>query len=824
MGAVRSSLVLNDGMTSTLRRINKAMGLMLNNFEAVQRASGQAINTQDIAQARQEIGRANAQLDEMERNYREINDQQSTLNKQLNSGNKSAGGLLSKLKGVAAAYLGMKTLGSLVELSDTQAQTEARLNLMVDDNNTVDSLEAKIRASATRARAAYQTTADAVSKLGMQAGDAFSSNDELIAFTELLNKSFVVAGTSASGVDSVMLQLTQALAAGKLQGEELNAVLDNAQPIVANIKRYLTEVEKIDASNIKELASEGVLTADIIKNAMFYCADDINTKFNAMPMTWGQVWTGMKDKAILSLEPVLQKIGELASDQQVQNTISGLLNGFALLAQLLLGVFNIGVKVYNFFAKNWSTLGPLVWGIVAAFAAYNTALLIHKGYLAGAAIVEGIKAVAAYASAKATLKAAEAAGVNTAALGSEAAAAALAAAGLTAEQVATAAATVGQTAFNTALWACPITWIIAAVIALIVVFFMFTEQIMGAIYWLGALFKNIGLWIANCGIAAWEVIKNVGLWFANLGLSIWAVIKNIGLWFANLGHAAWAIIKNTGLWFANLGMGIWNVLKAAASNVGTAFSNAWISIQIGFWSMVNAVMQGIKSLAEKANKCLGWMGVNIDTSGLDFASKKIDELNGKKESYKSISEAWDEGFNTFAYENVGDAMSTYDYASVTDAWNTNDLDWSKVGEGFNTFDTFEDGWGSDAYSKGAEVGAGIKDAISFDKLLGGAGGDAGAASNGDLLGYGDTLEGIAGDTSSIAGGTDKTTEELAYLRDIAEQEAINRFTTAEVKIDMTGMTNRIDGSLDIDGVVDELTTGFVDALTTAAEGVHDDEL
>ena len=119
MGAVRSSLVLNDGMTSTLRRINKAMGLMINNFEAVQCASGQAINTQDIAQARQEIGRANAQLDEMERNYREINDQQNTLNKQLNTGNKNAGGLLNKLKGVAAAYLGMKTLGSLVELSDT---------------------------------------------------------------------------------------------------------------------------------------------------------------------------------------------------------------------------------------------------------------------------------------------------------------------------------------------------------------------------------------------------------------------------------------------------------------------------------------------------------------------------------------------------------------------------------------------------------------------------------------------------------------------------------------------------------------------------------
>lgn len=161
---------------------------------------------------------------------------------------------------------------------------------------------------------------------------------------------------------------------------------------------------------------------------------------------------------------------------------------------------------------------------------------------------------------------------------------------------------------------------------------IFFEQVVGAVYWLGALFKNVGLWIANVAIAIWNSIKNIGLWFANLGLAIWQVIKNIGMWFANLGSAAWAIIKNTGLWFANLGMGIWNVLKACASNVGVAFNNAWVSVQIGFWSMINALMQGLKSLAEKANKCLGWMGVNIDTSGLDFASKKIDELNSKKES------------------------------------------------------------------------------------------------------------------------------------------------------------------------------------------------
>lgn len=360
---------------------------------------------------------------------------------------------------------------------------------------------------------------------------------------------------------------------------------------------------------------------------------------------------------------------------------------------------------------------------------------------------------------------------------------------------------------------------------MIVVFVIFTEQITGAIWWLGALFKNVGLWIANCGLAAWQVIKNVGLWFANLGLAIWQVIKNIGAWFANLGASAWAIIKNTGLWFANLGMGIWNVLKAAASNVGTAFKNAWIGIQIGFWTMLDVIMQGIKSLAEKANKCLGWMGVNIDTSGLDFASKKIDELNGKKESYESISDAWAEGFNTFAYDSVSDAWNSHDYGSVGDAMGT--FDYGSVGDAFNTFDTFQDGWGSDAYAAGAEVGAGIKDwmgdNLSVNGILEKMGVSTGPETT-DPLGYGGTLDDIAGDTSSLAGSSGKTSEELAYLRDIAEQEAINRFTTAEVKIDMTGMNNRIDSNMDLDGVISYLTEGFVDALSTAAEGVHDDEL
>lgn len=786
MGAVRSNLAINDGMTPALRRINKAMSLMIGNFERVQRASGQAMNISGLVAAKKEIGAANALLDETERNYRAINNQQNNLNRGLNTGAKNAGGLLSKIKSVAAAYLGMKGITATVGLSDTMTSNRARLELIVDDGGSVSELEQKIYASAQRSRSYYVDTMATVSKLGLVAGKAFSSNDEIIAFQELVNKNFVIGGASATEQASATYQLTQAMGSGRLQGDEYRSIIENAPLLAKSIEDYMRNVQGATGT-MKDWASEGKLTADVIKAAVFSSADEVEERFNRMPKTWSQVWTSMKNKAVKAMGPVLAKINQLANNQKVQETLNGITNTIALVANAAAGAFEVICNIYSFMVDNWSWIGPIIMGVV-------TAMLLYKAVTLASSVVLGIMCAAQAAKAATTV----------------------------AEAVATGSATAAQTAFNAALWACPITWIIALIMVLIVIFVIFTEQIMGAIFWLGALFKNIGLWIANCGLAAWEVIKNVGLWFANLGLAIWQVIKNIGAWFANLGASAWAIIKNTGLWFANLGMGIWSVLKAAASNVGTAFHNAWIYVQIGFWSMVNVIMQGIKAVAEKANQCLGWMGVNIDTSGLDFAANKIDELNSKKESYANIGDAWNEGFNTFAYDNVGDAWNSHSYGSVGDAFNT--FEYGSVGDAFNTFDTFQDGWGSDAYAAGAEVGAGIKDWMGDNLSINGILENMGVSTGIDPLGYGGTLDDIAGDTSSLADSSDKTTEELAYLRDIAEQEAINRFTTAEVKIDMTGMTNRIDSNMDIDGVVSQLTDGFVDALSTAAEGVHDDEL
>lgn len=782
MGRVQSSLVLNDQMSKVLGRINKAMGSVLDSFEAVQRASGRSFNTANIAAARREIGAADAALNEMEQSYRDCNNQQQQLNKHIGQGTTAAGGLLGKIKSIASAYLGMKAVKGLVGLSDTITQTDARLSMMNDGLQTTAELNDMIYASAQRSRGSYLATADAVAKLGLMAGDAFSSNKETIAFMEQVNKQFKIAGTSAQGIDAAMLQLTQAMGSGVLRGEEYNSILEQAPNIIQAIAKYMD----VPKGQLKEMAADGKITADIVKAAMFACADETNAKFESMPKTWSDIWTSMKNRAIKALDPVLAKINQLANSERVQRTVNGLLRAFSVMAVVLAAVFDGVCAVYNFVADNWSWIGPIIMGIVAALLIYKTAVLAITAIETIAAVAKDIFAAA------------------------------------TALQTGTTfAATAAQYGLNTAIWACPITWVIALIIVLIVLIAIFFEQVVGAVYWLGALFKNVGLWIANVSIAIWNSIKNIGLWFANLGLAIWQVIKNIGMWFANLGSATWAIIKNTGLWFANLGMGIWNVLKACANNVSVAFNNAWVFIQQGFWGMVNVIMQGLKSLANMANKVLGWMGVNIDTSGLDFAAKKIDELNSKKESYTSIGDAWSEGFNTFAYDSVSDAWNSHSYGSVSDAFGTYDVDFGKGwSEGMNTFDTFQDGWGSSAYNKGAEVGRNIKSSVTgvFDNMLGNLG--LGEDGTGGLDPYGSALGDIAKNTGDTAKNTGKSTEELSYLRDIAEREAINRFTTAEIKVDLGGVTNNVAANTDLDGIISYLTDGVAEALVTASEGVY----
>ena len=443
MGRVQSSLVLNDRMTGVLKRINNAMGLVIDGFEAVQRASGKSLNVKQFDAARREFGAIKIELQEQEEYYRRINEQQEKLNKRIEKGASSTDGLLSKIKGIASAYAGMQTVRSAVRLSDKMTQTDARLSMVNDGSQTNEALKDKIFASAQRSRGSYLATADSVSKLGLMAGDAFNNNDEIISFMEQINKQFKIAGTDTQGIDAAMLQLTQAMGSGVLRGEEFNSVLEQAPNIIQSIADYMD----VPKGKLKDMAAEGQITADIVKAAMFACADDTNKKFESMPMTWSDIWTSMQNRAIKALDPVLVKINELANSESVQKTVDGLLNLFTKMVIVLTRVFTAACAVYNFISDNWSWIRPIVMGIVGA-------LLIYKGAVLAITVVEAISAGIKSVHAKATKLQAAAAMAHTKVTFAE----------ITA-----------QYGLNTALLACPITWIVAGIMLIIVALYTVSE-------------------------------------------------------------------------------------------------------------------------------------------------------------------------------------------------------------------------------------------------------------------------------------------------------------------------------------------------------------
>lgn len=704
-------MTLNDGMSSVLRKITTALDTTLNAFEQVQRASGRAVDAAEIARARSQLVGANAEIQDMAEGYRRAAEQEENLNRGLRSGNAAAGNMLGKVKSLVATLGAAAGVSKLFGLSDQMTSTTARLSLMVDDGGSVTELENKIMASAQRSRADYLDTAGAIASMGANAGNAFSGNDELIAFMEQVNKQFVIGGATAQGQSAAMLQLTQAMAAGALRGEELNSILENAPGIARAIESYMGVAE----GSIKKYAEEGLITADVVKNALFSVADETNAKFESMPMTWAQVWTNMQNKALTVLDPVLNKINQIANSDDFNTMANGAITAFGTLAAVLSGCLDLVVAVGSFMVDNWSWLGPIIGGVVTALLAYHGAMLAINTV---EAISNGLKAVSAASSAlKAGMTLTEAAATTTA--------------------------TGAQVGLNAALLACPITWIVLAVIALIA---------------------------AIIGVCNW-IAKTTGV-----ASSFFGVITG-GI------NVAIQAVKNAALVVANVALGIWSALGAVCSNIGTAFHNVIANVQGWFYGLLATALTVVEGICAALNKL---PFVEFDYSGI---SAKADEYAAKS------AEAYG---------------STEDYTSVADAFS----------EGFNTFDTFTDGWASDAFQAGAAWGDGIADKVGgmFDFDLGAAGDDYG----------GFALDQIAADTSNIADSTggmadalEISNEQLEYMRDIAERDAINRFTTAEVKIDMTGMTNKIDGNADLDGVLTTLTDGFAEALVTAAEGVHE---
>ncbi len=329
MATVSSSLALQDRFTATINKAIQGSNRLLKVMEQIDQKDLDVNLRRQFSAALQAEKANNAELEKMVKN--------------LNNAGNAADPLADAMSRVKGALLGAGAVYSaqrVLQLADSMTTTRARLDLVIEGMNeagtTADQLQQRIMQSANRSRASYLDTADAISKMGIMAGDAFGSTDELVQFTELINKQFTIAGASAEGQSAAMLQLTQAMSSGVLRGEELNSIFEQAPTIIQTIADYLD----VPIGRIRDMAANGEITAEIVKNAMLSSADEINRKFESMPYTYSQVWTMAQNILMDSFQPVLQMIG------------AG--------AQLIV--------------DNWGTIEPVFWGLAAAGLDYAAAL------------------------------------------------------------------------------------------------------------------------------------------------------------------------------------------------------------------------------------------------------------------------------------------------------------------------------------------------------------------------------------------------------------------------------------------------------------------
>lgn len=688
--------------------------MQLNQAIQEQNSLNQAMQNMDVSAANDAYLRLSQTVGNTERYIRDNVDEQGRFNQEISAGTQQANELTNTIKRAVAAYVSIQTVGKALNISDELVQTTSRLNMMNDGVQTTAELVNMVYAAAQDARGSFSQMADVVARFGNNAKDAFSSSEEVVAFADLIQKQMTIAGASTQEAANAELQLSQALGSGVLRGDELNSIFEQAPNLIQNIADYLD----VPIGKIREMAADGELSADVVKAAIFSAADDINSKFNEMPMTWGQMWQSMQNTALIAFQPVLQRLNDLANSEAFQTFIQGAIEAMATLANILLNVFDLAVSIGTFIGDNWSIIAPIVYGIVAALTAYIAISAIVAAINGVMAIAEGVKAAAQMMATGATF-----------------------------------AETAAQQGLNAALMACPLTWIIMLILALIVVIF------------------------AVCNAIA----KMTGI--ANSGFGVITGGVNVVIQF----------FKNLGLTVANIALGIGNAIAALASNMMTAFHNAICSVQSWFYNLLSTALSVIEGICSALNKL---PFVEFDYSGISSAADdyaaKASEAAGNKEDYQSISDAFNEGFTTF--------------------------------------DAFQDGWVSDAFNAGAAWGDGIADKVSNFSLSDVFGqtdipnvGDYTSGFNDAIAnsGVGDSIGNIDDNTGKIKDSLEVSEEDLKYLRDIAEQEAINRFTTAEINVDMSGMQNTVNSGDDIDGFMTKLTDSVNEAVDNMTEGVHE---
>lgn len=513
---------------------------------------------------------------------------QMRFNESVESGKTKVNGLLGNVKSLIATYVGVESVKGLVGMSDEASQIGARLDMINDGSQTTAELQNKIFKAAEQSRGSYTDMASSVAKLQLLTGDTFKSNDEAIQFTGNLQKMFAVCGTGAQESSAAMLQLTQALGSGKLQGDEFRSIMEACPMIVQTVADYMG----VSVGEMKTLASEGKITSEVMRGALLGATDEINEKFQSMPYTWSQIWTSIKNGFTKIMGPALEKINTVFNENRekisafansmstyISKIVDGLINlGSAFIK--LLG--NSGVQtviqtvIYSFtgilrtatmlltpvgkflsFLDQIGVLSPLLMTLAYVFTAYavavNTATVVtHALKFVLDNVLGIIKIIKTTFTVAGTVIKLICSGISTA---------------------------IGW--ISTALYSLAgaigisIGWlivIIVAVIAVAVALWYYWDEVKAA----GIACWN---WIANAASACWSWIQStwssVSAWFAG----IWNTIKDGAI-------SAWNGVKNAAV-------SVWQSIWGTVGPLIVAFWNFVSAIFRGGWAIISAIMSGI---------------------------------------------------------------------------------------------------------------------------------------------------------------------------------------------------------------------------------------
>lgn len=772
---------------SKLKRIARGI-------DALNRAVGKQSNAYNQVNAA--LGQANTTTEKVKASTDKWAESQRKVNANIKSSHSLLGGVGSKLKAIASTYLGIMGMKAVVGVADTVTSAQNKLNYVNAQNlgssgmnadgsytqatfdTTQESMD-KMYASSQKVRMGYSEMMSNVSKSMALAGDSFQNNtDNAIRFQEIMAEAYAVGGASAQEMSSSMYQMIQALGAGVLAGDELRSVREGAPLAYKAIEEFAQGVYDCEDS-LKDMASQGKITSDMVVAAIMDAGGKMDAAFEQTNQTFAQTWTQIKNAAVQAFRPVIDMLNEMHQKAIDSGLVQKIETLFANIAKAVMIAFTLIRNVITWIADNWNWLQYVI----------GTALIVLGllfGQMAAKAIAGAVATAAKWLWANKTLIIIAVAIMALIYLFQQWKNGAIDT--CTTIVGALVVVAVALLLIGILIGSIPMI-VIAAVIAILALIFMFFGEIMGGIFVVGAFFKNVGLSVANFFIAIWEWLK--------------AVWNNFIAFIVNVATACG------------------NVLSGVFENIGIWWNNICADMKSAFWNFIAFCLESVSGLAPVIEAIASAFGKDISISAMaENARALANDASASRKEYVDLGAAWDEG------------MHTREYLDTSAAWQN----------GINTHDTWQDGWVNTAFNNGKDFGNGIKDKINdwgsqfqtgssngniLDKLgeklgldFSGFGNFPGAT---DLSGaYSvpeDLLSGIKDDTGDIKDNMELSAEDLEYLRKIAEMEWKKEYTTAEIKVDMSNY-NTIDSESDLDGIVTKLTDKLYEELASVANGVY----